>query len=52
MSPILEPIRADPSGEDGPVDFRKIAEAAEETGATVILGPPPFAPDVLRYLDE
>lgn len=31
------------SGEAGPVDFTKIAEAARETGATVILGPPPFA---------
>ena len=27
---------------DGPVDFTKIAEAAKATGATVILGPPPF----------
>ena len=31
------------SGKDRPVDFGKIAEAAKETGATVILGPPPFA---------
>jgi hypothetical protein len=30
-------------GESGPVDFAKVAEAAKETGATVILGPPPFA---------
>ena len=30
-------------GEDGPVDFAKIGAAAKETGATVILGPPPFA---------
>jgi quercetin dioxygenase-like cupin family protein len=33
-----------PAGEgDGPVDFRKVKEAATETGATVILGPSPFA---------
>ena len=30
-------------GESGPVDFKKVGEAAKETGATVILGPPPFA---------
>jgi quercetin dioxygenase-like cupin family protein len=30
-------------GESGPVDFAKVGEAARETGATVILGPPPFA---------
>jgi hypothetical protein len=36
--------RASASGEAGPVDFGKIGEAARETGATVILGPPPFAP--------
>ncbi len=35
-------VSLDASGEDGPVDFAKIAEAARETGATVILGPPPF----------
>ena len=28
--------------QDGPVDFRKIGEAAQATGATVIVGPPPF----------
>jgi quercetin dioxygenase-like cupin family protein len=30
------------AGESGPVDFNKVGEAAQETGATVILGPPPF----------
>jgi quercetin dioxygenase-like cupin family protein len=35
--------RASVPGESGPVDFGKIAEAAKETGATVVLGPPPFA---------
>jgi hypothetical protein len=30
-------------GESGPVDFAKVGEAARATGATVILGPPPFA---------
>lgn len=35
---------SEPAGEgDGPVDFRKVAEAAKQTGATVILGPSPFA---------
>jgi quercetin dioxygenase-like cupin family protein len=29
-------------GESGPVDFGKVGEAAKATGATVILGPPPF----------
>jgi quercetin dioxygenase-like cupin family protein len=29
-------------GESGPVDFGKIGEAAKATGATVIMGPPPF----------
>lgn len=29
--------------ENGPVDFGKVGEAARETGATIILGPPPFA---------
>lgn len=34
---------SEPAGAtDGPVDFKKIAQAAEETGSTVILGPPPF----------
>ncbi|MBX3188966.1 MAG: cupin domain-containing protein [Labilithrix sp.] len=28
---------------DGPVDFRRIREVAEQTGATEVLGPPPFA---------
>lgn len=28
----------------GPVDFKKIAEAAKRTGITEVLGPPPFAP--------
>ena len=35
--------KASTPGETGPVDFGKIGEAAKETGATVILGPPPFA---------
>ena len=30
-------------GESGPVDFEKIGRAAQQTGATVILGPPPFS---------
>jgi quercetin dioxygenase-like cupin family protein len=30
-------------GESGPVDFGKVGQAAKETGATVILGPPPFS---------
>jgi quercetin dioxygenase-like cupin family protein len=30
-------------GESGPVDFAKVGAAAKETGATVLLGPPPFA---------
>ena len=30
-------------GESGPVDFGKIGEAAKESGATIIMGPPPFA---------
>ena len=34
-----EPVS--PTG-DGPVDFRKVGEAAKQTGATEILGPPPF----------
>jgi quercetin dioxygenase-like cupin family protein len=38
-------VPMDASGKDGPVDFGKIAEAAKETGATVILGPPPFSRD-------
>jgi quercetin dioxygenase-like cupin family protein len=29
-------------GESGPVDFGKVGEAAKATGATVIMGPPPF----------
>ena len=33
-----EPAQA----EDGPVDFSKIREAAAATGATVVMGPPPF----------
>ena len=35
--------RASTVGESGPVDFAKVGAAAKETGATVILGPPPFA---------
>jgi quercetin dioxygenase-like cupin family protein len=30
-------------GESGPVDFAKVDEAARETGAALIMGPPPFA---------
>lgn len=35
--------KASVAGESGSVDFSKIAHAAQETGATVIVGPPPFA---------
>jgi len=35
--------KASTPGESGPVDFGKVGAAAEETGATIILGPPPFA---------
>jgi quercetin dioxygenase-like cupin family protein len=35
--------KASTPGESGPVDFGKIGEAAKATGATIILGPPPFA---------
>ena len=35
--------KASTPGESGPVDFGKVGAAAKETGATVILGPPPFA---------
>jgi quercetin dioxygenase-like cupin family protein len=35
--------KASVPGETGPVDFAKVGAAAVETGATVILGPPPFA---------
>jgi quercetin dioxygenase-like cupin family protein len=35
-----EPIS---DAETGPVDFDRIREAAMETGATTIVGPPPFA---------
>ena len=35
--------KASTPGETGPVDFGRIGQAAKETGATVILGPPPFA---------
>lgn len=35
---------SEPAGEvDGPVNFAKIGEAAKQTGATEVLGPPPFA---------
>jgi quercetin dioxygenase-like cupin family protein len=35
---------SEPAGQgDGPVDFRKVAEAAKRTGATEMLGPSPFA---------
>ena len=34
---------SEPAGpSDGPVDFRRVGEAAKQTGVTVILGPPPF----------
>jgi len=35
--------KASMPGESGPVDFGKVGQAAKETGATIILGPPPFA---------
>ena len=35
--------KASTPGESGPIDFGKVGQAAKETGATVILGPPPFA---------
>lgn len=35
--------KASTPGESGSVDFTKVGQAAKETGATVILGPPPFA---------
>jgi quercetin dioxygenase-like cupin family protein len=35
--------KASTPGESGPVDFAKVGAAAKETGATVIIGPPPFA---------
>jgi quercetin dioxygenase-like cupin family protein len=35
--------KASTPGESGPVEFGKVGEAAKETGATLILGPPPFA---------
>ena len=35
---------SEPLGDtEGPVDFARIGEAAASTGATVVLGPPPFA---------
>ena len=34
--------KASTPGESGPVDFGKVGAAAKETGATIILGPPPF----------
>jgi quercetin dioxygenase-like cupin family protein len=34
--------KASTPGASGPVDFGKVGAAAKETGATVILGPPPF----------
>lgn len=47
MTPGAQPEafyrKASAPGESGPVDFRVVAAAAKETGATVILGPPPFA---------
>ena len=35
--------KASTPGESGAVDFGKVGAAAKETGATIILGPPPFA---------
>jgi quercetin dioxygenase-like cupin family protein len=35
--------KASVPGESGPVDFGKVGAAAKETGATIILGPPPFS---------
>ena len=34
--------KASTPGEAGPVDFGKVGEAARDSGATTILGPPPF----------
>lgn len=34
---------ASAEGSDGVVDFGRVAAAAKETGATTIIGPPPFA---------
>jgi quercetin dioxygenase-like cupin family protein len=34
---------ASTEGTTGPVDFAKIGSTAKETGATAIIGPPPFA---------
>jgi quercetin dioxygenase-like cupin family protein len=31
------------AGESGPVDFGRVGQAAQDTGATLIMGPPPFA---------
>lgn len=41
----VEPFyrHASTPGESGPVDFAKVGQAAKTTGATVIMGPPPFA---------
>jgi hypothetical protein len=38
-----EPASAE-AGPAGPVDFRKVREAAERSGGMEVLGPPPFAP--------
>ena len=35
--------KASTPGETGPVDFGKVGDAARDSGATIILGPPPFA---------
>lgn len=37
-----EPASADHAGGAGPVDFTRIRASAQKTGATEILGPPPF----------
>jgi quercetin dioxygenase-like cupin family protein len=34
--------KASTPGESGPIDFGQVGAAAKETGATIILGPPPF----------
>lgn len=36
---------SEPAGAtDGPVDFQRLGQVARDSGATEILGPPPFAP--------
>ena len=37
---------------DGPVDFARVGQIAQATGATEILGPPPFDPPGTEARDE